>query len=288
MILNRIISTREKEIMINDMKEYLKQKREKKIQRINEHNNLVKKINLYTKMNIHFNLKDNYDSIIPLDFYTCWHTKNLPPKMKQNYDLLVKENPEFTHHLFDENDCRQFIRANFNNQVLNAYNSLIPCSYKSDLWRFCVLYKNGGIYMDIKYKCVNGFKLIALTEEEFFVRDRPKNMTYTALICVKPNNPIMLKCINQIVNNVKNKYYGSTSLHPTGPGLLGSFFLLTEIDNMKIHFTDVSFIDNRTEEFMVYDNKVILNYYDGYRDEQTIYQKNKRYGDLWDQRKIYK
>ncbi len=288
MIFNRIMSSKEKQIIIDNAKEHLKKENEKKIQKINEHNNLVKKLNLYNKMNINFKLKDKYDSIIPLDFYTCWHTKDLPPKMKENYDLLVESNPELTHHLFDEDDCREFIKNNFDTDVLDAYNSLIPCSYKSDLWRFCVLYKNGGIYMDIKYKCVNGFKLIALTEEEFFVRDRPKHMTYTALICVKPNNPIMLKCINKIVKNVKNKYYGTTSLHPTGPGLLGSFFSLKQIDDMKIHFTDVLFTNNTKEEFMAYNNRVILKYYNGYRDEQSKYQKNKRYGDLWDQRNIYK
>ena len=78
--------------------------------------------------------------------------------------------------------------------------------------------------MDIKYKCVNNFKLIALTEKEFFVRDRPSNTTYTALIVVKPQNPIMLKCIYKIVSNVKKKYYGKSSLDPTGPGLLGTCF----------------------------------------------------------------
>lgn len=287
MIFNQIVGYQEKQIIINNAKEYLKQKRERQIQKMNEHNKLIEKRNKYNKMNTDFILKNKYNSIIPLIFYTSWHTKELPPKMKENYDLLVETNPEFTHYLFDENDCREFIKNNFDNQVLYAYNSLIPCSYKSDLWRYCVLYKTGGIYMDIKYKCVNGFKLVALTEDEFFVRDRPYHMSYNALICVKPGNEILLKCINNIVENVNKKYYGPNSLSPTGPALLGSFFSLEDIDNMKIYFTDVSFTDNNIEEFMVYNNKVILKYYDGYRIEQAKYQKNKRYGELWDDRNIY-
>ena len=94
--------------------------------------------------------------------------------------------------------------------------------------------------MDIKYKCVNNFKLIALTEKEYFVRDRPKNMTYTALIAVNPQNPIMLKCINKIVSNVRNKYYGENALVPTGPGLLGTFFSKKDFDDMEIYFTDTT------------------------------------------------
>ncbi len=33
---------------------------------------------------------------------------------------------------------------------------------------------------------------------------------------------------------------------------------------------------------------IILKIYDEYRDEQKIYQKNKYYSKLWDERKIYK
>lgn len=252
-----------------------------------KHKENLQKINLYNQININFKVKDNYNSIIPLNFYTCWHTKDLPPLMKANYDLLVKQNPEFTHHLYDENDCREFIKNNYDSNVLNAYNSLIPCSYKSDLWRCCVLYKNGGIYMDIKYKCVNDFKLIALTEAEYFVRDRPIGMTYNALIVVKPESQIMLKCINQIVKNVRTKFYGPTCLSPTGPGLLGSFFSLEEIQKMKIYFTDTILTNNQCEEYMVFNKTIILKYYNDYRKEQLKFQKLKRYGSLWDERKIY-
>lgn len=267
------------------------QKKMQEIKKYNEqvkkYNEQVKKIKLYNQMNIKFEMKEKYDSIIPLNLYTCWHTKELPPLMKKNYDLLVNNNLEFKHHLYDEDDCREFIKNNFDAEVLNSYNSLIPCSYKSDLWRFCILYINGGIYMDIKYKCVNNFKLIALTEKEYFVRDRPKNMTYTALIAVNPQNPIMLKCINKIVSNVRNKYYGENALVPTGPGLLGTFFSKKDFDDMEIYFTDTT-TDHFKKEYMVFKNSIILTYYDEYRNEQKKYQKNKYYSQLWNERKIYK
>ena len=120
----------------------------------------------YKNLNISFILKDTYNSIIPLNLYTCWHTKDLPPLLKNTYEILMKENPEFNHYLYDENDCIDFIRNHFDIEVLNAYHSLIPCSYKSDLWRYCVLYINGGIYYDIKFRCINGFKFIHLLDKE--------------------------------------------------------------------------------------------------------------------------
>ena len=111
-------------------------------------------------------------SVIPRHVYTCWHTKQLPPLMKQNVERMIRDNPEMKIHLYDEADCRAFISVHFDPSVLQAYDALIPCSYKSDLWRYCVLFINGGIYIDIKFECINNFRLIALTEKEHFVRDR--------------------------------------------------------------------------------------------------------------------
>ena len=149
-------SFQKKKILQQQQKLYEEQKIKFK-EAVDKHNNDIKIINSYKRLNIPFQLKREYNSIIPLHLYTCWHTKDLPPLMKENYDFLVESNPKITFHLYDEEECKEFIKENFEEEVLNAYNSLIPCSYKSDLWRFCVLYINGGIYMDIKYRCVNGF-----------------------------------------------------------------------------------------------------------------------------------
>lgn len=243
-------------------------------------------INNYNHLYKPFSLKENYNSIIPLHLYTCWHTKDLQPLMRQNYEYTVESNPKITFHLYDEEECRQFIKENFDIEVVNAYDSLIPCSYKSDLWRFCILYIKGGIYMDIKYRCVNGFKFIALTENEHFVRDRYNIFVCTALIITLPKNEIMLKCIHQIVENVKNNYYGENALEPTGPALLRKFFTQEEVDNMNFSFKDTN-SESISEYYIVQEDRIILKEYKGYRDEQKKTQKNKYYADLWNERNIY-
>ena len=236
-----------------------------------------------------FELKPFYKSIIPLHIYTCWHSKDLPPYMRENMEYLKQSNPEFTVHVYDEEMCRAFINEHFIFSIVNAYDRLKPSSYKSDLWRFCVLYIYGGIYMDIKYRCINNFRLIALTEKEHFVRDREEfGGTYTALIVILPKNEIMWKCIQQIVKNVKTGYYGKTSLDPTGPGLLGSFFTQTEKKEMNMHF-ECTNIEKYYENiyYIALDESIILTYYKQYRDEQKQYQKYEYYGTLWDNRDIY-
>ena len=243
------------------------------------------KYKIYNQPYIFF--KPYYNSIIPLKIYQTWYTKDLPPKMKERVELLKSQNPKFEHYLFDDNDCREFIKNNFDIDVLNAYDSLIPGAYKADLWRLCVLYINGGIYMDIKFKCINGFKLIELTESEHYVKDRHLPLTiYNALMVCHKNNPFLWKAICKIVFNVQNKFYGEDPLHPTGPLMLGKIIL-----NNKLKLN----IDIKHYEgggYLIYKNRFIISTeYPEYNNERTnIYNsiKTKRYDVMWNERNIYK
>lgn len=261
---------------------------QQKIQeQIKKYNENIKKYISYKQLNLFFQLKSTYNSIIPLHLYTCWHTKELPPLMKQNYEILVQGNPKIQFHLYDEDDCCEFIKQHFEQEVVEAYNKLIPNAYKSDLWRYCILYVNGGIYMDIKYQCANGFKIIALTEKEYFVKDRPDFYVYNALITVLPKNQIMLKCISEIVKNVKNKYYGSDALLPTGPGLLCKYFENEVIRTMNLYFQTTEIENKINDSYIVFGDRIILRYYKGYREEQSKYQKKEHYSQLWNNNNIY-
>jgi len=270
--------------MIHLKNRKIKQQKNKNYINYNNYNNYIN----YKKINKPFELKETYNSVIPLNLYTCWHTKELPPLLKNTNEILIKENSEFNHYLYDEDECRFFIKNNFSHEVVDAYNSLIPCSYKSDLWRYCILYINGGIYYDIKFICFNGFKFIALTENEMFVRDRPDNCVLTGLIVSKPGNEILKKCIDQIVVNVQTRFYGKNPLYPTGPGLLGLFISEEERKNLIAYFDNSKFNDNFEVFYIVYNNQIILQYnHNNYRSEQKHHQKNLHYSILWNNNNIY-
>ncbi len=152
---------------------------DKKTAIINKINSL--KLQQMRILNYKRSKKAEYNSVIPLKIYQTWHSKDLPTRMKQSVERLKARHPRFEHFLFDDNDCREFIAKNFDNNVLKAFDSLIPGAYKADLWRYCILYKNGGIYLDIKYDCINSFRFIELTEKEHWVLDINGNNIYNAL-----------------------------------------------------------------------------------------------------------
>ena len=236
--------------------------------------------NLKNKILVDFKIE------IPADIYQTWHTKDLPPLMRKSIEKLKLFNPRFNYYLFDENECREFIKNNFDYDILNAYDSLIPSAYKTDLWRYCILYKKGGIYLDIKYCPINGFRFINLLKKEHFVLENGGGGVYNALLICKPGNEILLKAINQIVLNVKNKFYGDSCLEPTGPNLLGKFFSEHEKNSFDLsHLLIGSDVDNR---FILLNKYPILKCYNGYSNEKQSFGSRQNYGDMWNSRNIYR
>lgn len=227
-------------------------------------------------------LKQNYASVVPLKIFQTWHSKDLPQNMNNAVETVKKTNPSFTHHLFDDEECREFIKNNYPPIVLEAFDSLIPGAYKADLWRYCILYKEGGIYMDIKYVPHNDFRLITLTESEHFVLDADQTGVYNALISCKPGNKILKQAINSIIRNVKIKYYGLSNLEPTGPRLLSKFFN----PHIKKYLPLKHEIYNN-QKFITLRGFVILKMYNNYYYEIGKNEKVPHYSILWEQKKIY-
>ena len=59
--------------------------------------------------------------------------------------------------VFFNNEERINYINNYNQSLGNIYSKLNVGAYKADLWRYCILYIKGGIYLDIKYFAITRF-----------------------------------------------------------------------------------------------------------------------------------
>ena len=237
-------------------------------------------------LEIAYPIKSNYNTVIPLNIFQTWHTKTLPPMMETVVNKIKSLNPMFKHYLFDDDDCVKFITKYFKPDVLNAYNKLVPGAYKADLWRYCVLFIKGGIYLDIKYKPHLNFRFINLMESEHFCLDADGFNIYNAIMVCKPKNHSCLKAIRSIVLNVHTNYYGSNALEPTGPGLLARCVSNTNLKNIDLRHGLVN--DDFKNRYIALHNYCILYQYNGYLDESRRLAKIPYYSDLWSAKQIYK
>ena len=267
---NNIILYNKKEIL----KEYDEYEDEKSI-----NGYLSNLLNLYDNKTVYYKIE------IPLNIYQTWHTKELPINMRNCVNTLKNINPEFNYYLYDDNDCRKFIKENFEKDVLDSFDTLVPGAYKADLWRYCVLYINGGIYLDIKFLPVNNFKFMNLLSKEYLCKDIKQSGSgiYNAIMICKPKNKLLLDAINLVVKNVKNNYYGYSSLEPTGPLLFKKLLDSEYIQNLDL---SLNIVDSNI--YISLNELPILNIYSEYRDEQKKNSKKPVYEVLWRNKNIYK
>ena len=129
-----------------------------------------------------------------------------------------------------------------------AYQLLRPWAYRADLWRYMVLWSEGGIYLDGKmvlhapiesWAALAPKETISLSLDDFDSwnpTSRQGERTpifYQAVLSARRQSPILLEAIKMIIDNVNQRLYPSTNdslyeiplglhtLMTTGPILIG-------------------------------------------------------------------
>lgn len=160
---------------------------------------------------------------IPKKVFQTFETDEVTDGMWNAIQSWRNSNPEYEHYFFDADDRLAFIKQNFDQEVVNAYLDLIPGAFKADLWRYCVLYIEGGVYADADMICTNPLiNWIEPHDDLIITRDDPMSTEWLAngFIASVPRNPVFKQIIDQIVDNVKHKRVLSY-LNITGPELFG-------------------------------------------------------------------
>lgn len=119
----------------------------------------------------------------------------------------VETNPEYKYYFFNKKARIDFLKKNFDKNVLIAYNKLIPGAYKADLFRLCAVYVLGGIYLDHKNVCNYSLNEIIPDNVSFqLVNDTHymsiSNMIYNGCLIFEKKNNICGKAIDLLVNKI--------------------------------------------------------------------------------------
>jgi mannosyltransferase OCH1-like enzyme len=73
---------------------------------------------------------------------------NSKPKLVKAMTSWLKYSNTFNYMFYNNTMCDDFIKNNFDEKIYKAYSMLPIAVMKADLWRYCVIYKYGGIYAD--------------------------------------------------------------------------------------------------------------------------------------------
>jgi hypothetical protein len=167
----------------------------------------------------------------------------LPKQLPDYAEMCVKSITDFygteEYHLYSGEELEKIIEDNFHSDVYTSYKKLKPYAYKADLARYCLLYLYGGLYVDLNTKFFS--KIPNLDILDFFAfRDMKKSSIRTwsvsnSIIFSKEKNSILKNCIDQIIQNCRNEYYGIQPIEPIGCIVLGKSIMRdnVNIDNIS-------------------------------------------------------
>jgi len=155
-------------------------------------------------------------------------------------------NPEYERHHFGDEEALEYIRKNCGEDDANAYECLSPAAYRADLFRFCALYSEGGVYMDSDM-----LPLVPLddlydpcavaTVGHDWPQGRPQKQM--KILAGQKGAPIFECMVNKIVKNVRNRYYPDNPLALTGP------MALQECYEAYHHDVSITYHDTRNAAY---------------------------------------
>jgi hypothetical protein len=88
---------------------------------------------------------------IPKRVYQTWLRPELPLILAREVKRFRRLNPDYSFCFFDNQRMSDYMETNyFGHPILKAFQDVRMPAEKADIWRYCILYREGGVYADIK------------------------------------------------------------------------------------------------------------------------------------------
>jgi hypothetical protein len=144
---------------------------------------------------------------IPKVIYQTWKTVELSPNLKLIRDRIEALNPDYATYLYDDEAIDSFIQVNFTERIYRAFSKLKNGAARADFWRYCVLYKNGGIYLDIDSEIVRPLnELIDFENDQCIItREGNPGIFNNWIMIFEKEHPILERAIELCCLNIEQK-----------------------------------------------------------------------------------
>jgi inositol phosphorylceramide mannosyltransferase catalytic subunit len=155
---------------------------------------------------------------IPKIIYQTYYSNKLPIITSFFIWWMRKRNPDYKYEFFDDARIDNFLKAEYPPDFFQTYQKLAIGAAKADFFRYAVLYKTGGVYVDIDSAVLRPLSLIIKPDDEAIItrEGNPGLYVQWALIYDK-GHPIMLRVLEKCIDNINNNKSPYRVQGMTGP-----------------------------------------------------------------------
>ena len=129
---------------------------------------------------------------------------------------IAASNPDFRLNALDDFSAGKYVEEMCGEDAAKAYKCLNAAAFRGDLFRYCALYAEGGIYLDQDIVPLQPLERIvsmcstATLGHDFPMNGRPAKQT--KMMAAAPKSSLMKCAVDTIISNVRNRAYPASPL----------------------------------------------------------------------------
>lgn len=194
---------------------------------------------------------------IPNQVFMTWKETRFTPLHALQLKNFRKRNRDYSFEFYDDKRMNEYMDTHYaGHPILEVFHYITVMAAKVDVWRYCILYKEGGVYCDIDSSLALPLRVLLKDDPEEMLSfeankwrdwlkigryadpavfrpapspeveallDYPDNLFLTWFLCFAPGNPILKEYIDTLARHFpffKDKVFDAmlpASSHATGP-----------------------------------------------------------------------
>ena len=141
--------------------------------------------------------------------------KDINPQLQKNIKYIREKNPDWEYTLMDDTDMEEYLRNNYEPEILDLYLRINPKygAARADFFRYLLMYREGGVYLDIKSAATIPLSEMLLPDDEYIICHWPHPTNSIELgdlkgeyqqwhIICRPYHPFLYHVIQKVVQNI--------------------------------------------------------------------------------------
>jgi mannosyltransferase OCH1-like enzyme len=173
---------------------------------------------------------------IPKQIFQTYKTNKLPWLTQFHIWRLKKKNPNYAYFFYDDKGIDVFLKENFEEKVYNAYKKLNIGAAKADFFRYAILFKKGGVYLDIDSLIISKIDDFVNLDDKALISLEKHGIHYCQwALFFESNHPFLKQVLEDIIENIEQNNFPNDVHQTTGPSAFTKAIksVLDKNQNMK-------------------------------------------------------
>jgi mannosyltransferase OCH1-like enzyme len=157
---------------------------------------------------------------IPKIIHQTFKTAQLPFLTRWHIARFRRKNPDYAYEFYDDARIDHFILSEFGQDVFSLYKKINIGAAKADFFRYAVLLKKGGVYLDIDCHVKDALDHFVSPDDSALLslEKDPKFYVQWALF-YEAGHPFLQKTLEMIYENIRQNKFPHDVHKMTGPAV---------------------------------------------------------------------